>query len=97
MRGESNPNFNNWSSREPYGEAWSPKLRKNIRERDKYTCQECGMTEEELGYKLSVHHIDYDKQNNSENNLITLCTSCHMQTNFNRDDWIKYFKEKVVV
>lgn len=27
-------------------------------------------------------------------NLITLCHSCHMKTNSNREYWLKYFYEK---
>lgn len=51
--------------------------------RDKRTCQHCGITEEELGKKLSVHHIiPYHDINNSKKanrmkNLISLCPSCH--------------------
>jgi len=91
-KGEKNYNFNNWSSREPYGKEWSHELRKQIRITDNYTCQECEMTEEELGYRLSVHHIDFDKQNNDLENLICLCKSCHTKTNFNRENWIEYYR-----
>jgi hypothetical protein len=41
---------------------------------------------------LPVHHIDYDKKNNDERNLITLCISCHSKTNANREYWIEYLK-----
>ncbi|TXH47080.1 MAG: HNH endonuclease, partial [Desulfurellales bacterium] len=37
--------------------------------------------------KLQVHHIDYDKKNSHPDNLIALCHSCHMKTNFNRSYW----------
>ena len=40
---------------------------------------------------LPIHHIDYNKQNSSINNLITLCNSCHAKTNANRKQW----KEKL--
>lgn len=63
-------------------------LRNIIRLRDNYKCRFCDITEEKhlltIGYELSVHHIDYNKQNNTENNLITLCGSCHSETNHNR-------------
>jgi len=29
--------------------------------------------------------------NSNKRNLITLCTSCHSRTNFNRDYWKNYF------
>ena len=38
-------------------------------------------------FPLSVHHIDYDKPNCKENNLILLCNICHSKTNYNRNDW----------
>jgi 5-methylcytosine-specific restriction endonuclease McrA len=41
--------------------------------------------------QLDVHHIDYDKDNLSPNNLITLCRRCHVKTNNNRDFWRNYF------
>ena len=43
--------------------------------------------------KLNIHHIDYNKQNCNEENLITLCDKCHCRTNFNRDYWFTYFTE----
>lgn len=44
---------------------------------DNNTCQECGATS-----SLIVHHIVADKENwdNSIDNLITLCRSCHNKT-----------------
>jgi hypothetical protein len=39
-----------------------------------------------------VHHIDYNKQNCSESNLILLCHKCHCKTNTNRDYWYAYFR-----
>lgn len=87
--GESNPAFNNWSSREPYGEEFSPELKLLIRQRDAFTCQLCGLKEN--GYSLDVHHIDYDKRNNNPENLITLCRSCHGKIQFHRASWIRLF------
>lgn len=44
---------------------------------------------------LTVHHIDYDKYNCNEQNLITLCRSCHPKTNFNRDYWKLFFRRRL--
>lgn len=75
-------------------------LKGKIRKRDSYTCQICGITEEEhiivFGSLLHVHHIDYIKKNCNEENLISLCKSCHTRTNYNRDYWLDYFKIKIV-
>jgi len=46
--------------------------RKRIRERDNNICQKCGYDK-----KLHVHHLDWNKNNNDDSNLITLCCYCH--------------------
>jgi predicted nucleic acid-binding Zn ribbon protein len=68
-----------------YGNEWTKKLRDVIRKRDKFICQIC--------YKngFVVHHIDYNKKNNNPDNLITLCRSCHVKTNYHRKKWKEYF------
>ncbi len=95
IKGEKHPNWEGGKSFEPYGTDFDEKLRRKIRARDNHTCQECDFTEEQLGRRLSVHHIDYNKKNNNSENLVSLCKSCHGQTNFKRKDWTKYLKKKV--
>ena len=34
-------------------------------------------------------------RNNEPENLISLCKSCHTQTNFKREDWTVYFQNKL--
>jgi hypothetical protein len=92
--GENNVNWNGGTSFEPYTPKFNKELKEEVRKRDGYRCKECGYSQEELGYKLPVHHIDYDKKNSVLDNLITLCRSCHAQTLYKRDDWISYFKRK---
>lgn len=81
-----------------YSSNWY-KIRKQIYERDNYTCQECNKKYfnllDNIITRLTCHHIDYNKQNNNKNNLITLCAKCHTTTNFNREYWIKYFQNKI--
>jgi len=70
-----------------YGVGWTKQKRESVRERDNYTCQGCGMDGEqhrrEFGHRLHVHHIVPARQfsnpqtRNAEDNLITLCVSCH--------------------
>ncbi len=79
---------------DPYPLDWTDDLKESIRKRDNYVCQLCGIHQDELGErfkKLDCHHIDYDKNNLNPKNLISLCKSCHMKTNSNRDYWINYF------
>lgn len=94
--GEKHPNWRGGISFEPYGLEFNDKLKEIIRIRDHYRCQECFRNQDELGYKLHVHHIDYDKQNNNEENLISLCRNCHSQTNWRREDWTDYYSRRVV-
>ncbi len=77
---------NNLGSNYKYLFGFNKKLKNKIKKRDSYSCQLCGKTEE-----LHIHHIDYNKKNNEENNLITLCRKCHNITNFNREFWTQVF------
>jgi len=84
---------------EEYPKEYTKYLRQKIRKRDNYTCQNCNMTEEEhlivYGQVLSIHHIDNNKNNCSENNLITLCRPCNNRAKFNRNYWEQLYKEKM--
>ena len=93
--GKEHYNWRGGKSFEPYGLEFNNKLKLKIRKRDNFKCRECNWAEKKLGYKLDVHHIDYNKQNNDLNNLISLCRSCHSKTNFQRKDWINYFRIKI--
>ena len=86
LRGSKSPSWRGGTSFEPYGPEFSEKLKKSIRERDGNTCAICG----EPGNQ--VHHIDYDKRNNSSDNLITLCVSCHSKTGGRRKYWERRLK-----
>jgi len=93
--GENHYNWQGGKSFDPYGIIFNNELKEQIRKRDGYTCQECGYTQKQLGYKLNIHHIDYNKRNNKLKNLISLCKSCNVKANFNREDWTNYYKEKM--
>jgi predicted DNA-binding protein YlxM (UPF0122 family) len=99
---EKNPNWRGGKSYEPYGLEFSNELKERIRIRDGYRCQECFRHQDELysksgiKYKLNIHHIDFNKLNNQKDNLISLCKSCHLQTNFDRENWLNYYKEKLI-
>lgn len=90
--GENHWNWKGGISFEIYPQGWDELLKDSIRQRDGYVCQICGIHQDELVRKLDVHHIDYNKDNLDPKNLISLCKSCHMKTNFNRGDWIEYFR-----
>lgn len=70
---------------EPYSRDWKRSLKREIRERDKYSCRLCGKKPATF-----IHHIDYNKKNCNSDNLTTLCNGCHSKTNYNREYWINY-------
>ncbi len=90
--GEKNHCWRGGVSFEPYGVEFNDELKEQIRERDNYQCQVCGIYQKDLSRSIDIHHIDYCKQNNDPQNLIALCTSCHGKTQFNRGEWEVYFK-----
>lgn len=70
-------------------------LKKRIKDRDEHVCQCCFQTEEQemahSGHGLSVHHIDYNKFNCVDTNLITVCLYCNNIANGNREYWFAYY------
>lgn len=83
-----------------YPREFNNKLREKIRSRDNYTCQNCNMLDEEhlivYSRHIHIHHIDYNKENCKESNLITLCQGCNIRANYNRKIWKKFYQEKMV-
>lgn len=94
MKGNKN-SYVNGESKFPYAPCWNDQLKEKIRKRDNYTCQLCGKTQEEqlkeIGYKLSVHHIDYHKFHCDEDKLITLCQGCNIKVNIDKLGYARFF------
>lgn len=66
-------------------------ISKRIIARDGFTCQggsSCSKTDP----RLTAHHIDYDKDNCADDNLITLCSSCNTKANFGRARWQAFYQ-----
>ena len=57
-----------------YGDDWTPELRWQIATRDGHRCQVCGASDS----MLQIHHVDHDRTNNAETNLLTVCAACHL-------------------
>lgn len=80
--GENHPR---WNGGKPpyYGENWR-EMRRKVRKRDDYTCQVCGISEEDVDKQLDVHHIqpiatfEIPENANTLHNLVTVCRSCHL-------------------
>ena len=85
----------------PYANTAYPAIFREMRplilERDNFKCQMSSMTNKQhlkkFGRVLIVHHIDYNKKNCKETNLITLTDSWNKKVNKNRKYWTKYFQE----
>lgn len=94
MRGKNNIAYVHGKYLELYSRGWTKIFKEQIRERDNFECQFCGIKQKNYYRKLDIHHKDYNKKNINIKNLITLCHTCHMKTNYNRNYWIKYFNCK---
>lgn len=96
-KGKGNPAYKHGEAYRRYTNEFGSSLKEKIRQRDNNICQICDKPAEEeklqTGKKLPVHHIDYNKDNCKESNLITVCNSCHGKTNEHRKSWIKFFAE----
>jgi len=101
--GEKNPNWTGGVSFLPYSKEFNRAMKSYIRDRDNHTCQRCGISEEDYKKKfvrkcnLPIHHINYDKTDGSEYNLISLCIKCNGNANSDREFWFAYFRDKVSV
>lgn len=91
LRGVKNGNWRHGRGYEPYTSAFTDVLKNKIRIRDGHRCQLCSISQEECARLLDVHHIDYVKTNNNEENFVTLCIVCHGKTNTRRE----YFTESL--
>lgn len=74
--------------RDKYPPEFDLDLKEQIRKREGDRCFLCGSSKILQG--LPVHHIDYNKTNSNESNLVALCKKCHPKTNGNRDYWQKH-------
>lgn len=93
--GENSPSWQGGKSFEPYTVEFNETLKEQIRLRDGYRCQKCGCPEIENKEKLSIHHIDYNKENCLPFNLISLCNRCNAAVNKNRKYWERHFRKKL--
>lgn len=90
---ENHPNWKGGKSFEPYDYTFSRKFKNYIRNRDNQVCMLCKVHREQMSRSLDIHHINYDKSLSMKENCISLCRKCHVMTNYNREHWIKLFRE----
>lgn len=95
--GELNPNWKDGASYEPYCSLFNEEFKERVREFFDRKCVLCGTPEN--GRKLCVHHVNYNKDtccDNSKPLFVSLCTSCHAKTNFDREYYKNFFTKLIV-
>lgn len=94
-KGDKHWNWKGGISNNPYPKEFTPTLKRQIRERDFFTCQLCGKTEreelEEINRVLCVNHINFDKNDCRPENLNTLCVRCNVKINRQREYYQDFF------
>lgn len=87
-----------------YPSVFNKSLKSKIIGRDNHRCQLCLMIEPlakvMTGKGLAIHHMDYDKNNCIDTNLVTLCNKCNTRVNYNKEFWKVFFgikKPKTIV
>jgi len=88
--GSGNAAWKGGITNDPYCSGWQ-QLSKELKEDDNNRCQNplC----KGVSQQITSHHIDYDKEHCHPDNLITLCNSCNVKANSNRDWWQVFYTE----
>lgn len=82
--GSGNSNWKGGISCEPYCQDWTKEFKGYIKERDGYRCLNPYCNSKNPN-DLTIHHVNYDKKLCIPENLITVCRSCNVKANFDRD------------
>lgn len=76
--GQRNGRYVHGKADSPYPMGFTNRLKKEIRDRHAGKCALCGTDKTANGSRgMDVHHIDYNKENLNQWNLIPLCRVCH--------------------
>jgi 5-methylcytosine-specific restriction endonuclease McrA len=92
---EKNGMWQDGNGYKPYDNNFKRTFKNLIRKRDNQICMNCGIHREKLSQALHIHHVDYNKQNTTKENCISLCNSCHGLTRINKEYWITLLREKL--
>lgn len=90
--GAGHPNWKGGISFEPYCEIWKDKeYKEDIKNRDGGMCLNpyCASPNKK---DLVVHHVNYDKKNCKYDNLITICRSCNIKANKDREWYTTWYQ-----
>ena len=93
-KAENHPNWQGGISFEPYCHKFNDKFKEKIRDQFNRECYLCGKSELDNKCKLSIHHVNYDKNtlcNDIKPLFVPLCRSCHGKTSRNKQYWETLF------
>lgn len=96
MRGENSPGWKGGLSFGQYCPKFSSEFKERVREFFGRKCVECGKTEEENGRKLSVHHVNYDKNTCCHDGpalFVATCVYHNTKANTDRKLWQKHYTD----
>lgn len=97
---EKHPMWKGGISFEPYCPKFNFEFKERVRRFFNFTCQMCGHVWQEGEKRLSVHHVNYDKMvccNDVKPLFVTVCHTCHVKTQFNREYWEEVFTNKILL
>lgn len=91
-QGDKHPNWKGGTKYLPYCPRFNEKKKKEVRDKFNNKCILCGKSKEENGQNLSVHHVDYNKDQGCNGHnwvLVPLCSQCHgkIHGNINREQY----------
>lgn len=92
--GINNPNWQGGISINRYCILFNHGFKERVREYFGRCCYICGKNEIENKERLSVHHVNYDKDsccNDIKPLFVPLCRSCHSKTHGDREYWEEFF------
>jgi hypothetical protein len=94
--GEGSPFWKGGTTYLPYCSKFNKRRRKAVREFFNYKCLMCGTDQSDSTRKLSVHHIDHNKEQGCDGkpfNLIPLCINCHARERSREEEYKKYINK----
>ena len=90
-RGENSVHWKGGSSFEPYCQKFNNEFREYIRDKFGRICFLCSKTEEENGQRLSIHHVNGNKNCGCDEDatcqFVPLCLCCHSKIRSKKVDW----------
>jgi hypothetical protein len=99
VRGIPIEEFKQFARYEDYCHLFNHPFKERVREFFGRKCVNCGKLEADCKYRLSVHHVEFDKEtccHDGKPLFVALCNSCHSKTNGNREYWKDYYLNIVI-